>query len=55
MAGKGCRAGTDHAKVSAVSEHAITLEVLPAGYGGCLLVPRLVNRRTCQMLVDDRR
>ena len=35
-----------------MSEHAITLEVLPAGYGDCLLVQCPVGRRTWRMLVD---
>ena len=35
-----------------MSEHAITLEVLPAGYGDCLLVQCPVGKRTWRMLVD---
>ena len=31
---------------------AITLEVLPAGYGDCLLISCPVGRRTWRMLVD---
>jgi hypothetical protein len=47
----GYRAESDTAKVSAMSEHAITLEVLPAGYGNCLLVRCPVGKRTWRMLV----
>jgi hypothetical protein len=45
----GYRAGADTAKVSAMSEHAITLELLHAGYGDCLLAQ---GKRIWRMLVD---
>jgi hypothetical protein len=32
----GYRAGADTAKKPAMTEHAIKLELLPAGYGDCL-------------------
>ena len=35
-----------------MSTPAITLEVLPAGYGDCLLISCPVGRRTWRMLVD---
>ena len=35
-----------------MTEHAITLEVLPAGYGDCLLIQCPVGQRTWRMLVD---
>jgi beta-lactamase superfamily II metal-dependent hydrolase len=35
-----------------MTEHAITLDVLPAGYGDCLLIQCPVGQRTWRMLVD---
>jgi glyoxylase-like metal-dependent hydrolase (beta-lactamase superfamily II) len=38
--------------VAGMTAPAITLEVLPAGYGDCLLISCPVGRRTWRMLVD---
>ena len=35
-----------------MSEHAITLELLPTGYGDCLLAQYPVGKRIWRMLVD---
>jgi len=35
-----------------MSEHAITLELLPTGYGDCLLAHYPVGKRIWRMLVD---
>lgn len=50
--GSGFSKGTDQSRVSRMPVPAITLEVLPAGYGDCLLIQCPVGRRTWRMLVD---
>lgn len=48
----GCAAGLDGSSVQSMSIPAITIEVLPAAYGDCLLIQCPVGKRTWRMLVD---